>query len=132
MNIIRSAGWVVRHKSERTVYLVKEDWAYREALGRDGFVLTRKEPGATDEDLMNDALIMCEVNDERIGLMLGEKLLPPEWKAQERAKKYQDGDLLVSAGTSKVVPLREYRRMQAVLAGVFATPEDPQIKIYRP
>lgn len=126
------AGWELRHETERTVYLVKEDYAYRQLDGRDGYVLARIEPGGSKHQLLDDAMNIAAENDARLGLKLAGKLLPPLFVAQERAKKYNPEDIVVSTGGSKVVSLEQYRTIQAMLARPFGTPEDPQVRIYRP
>lgn len=126
------AGWELKHVTARTAYLVKEDYLYREITGRDGYILARIEPGGSREQLLNDAMAIAEENDARLGLMLGEKLLPADFKIKERAKKYSPEDIVVSAGGSKVVSLEQHRQIQAMLARKFGTPEDPQVKLYRP
>jgi hypothetical protein len=126
------AGWVLKHITDRTVYLVKEDVVYRSLTGRDGYVLVRGEPGATREQMLEHAQREAEETDAKLGLMLGERLLPANFKIKERAKKYKDGDLLVSTPGAKVVSVSRHREIQAMLRHAFATPEDPQRKIYRP
>jgi hypothetical protein len=126
------AGWELRHVTDRTAYLVKESHIYRDLTDRDGYVLARIEPGGTRKQLLEDAMNIAAENDARLGLMLGEKLLPSSFKAQERAKKYNPDDIVVSAGGSKVVSLEQHRFIQAMLARPFGTPEDPQVKLYRP
>jgi hypothetical protein len=125
-------GWVCRHITDRTIYLVKEDAVYRDLLGRDGYVLHRVEPGVSRETMVDQAYAIAEENDARLGLRIGERMLPANFKAEQRAAKYAEGSVVVSVDGERIFSLPEYRAWQAAFRPVFATPEDPQLKVYRP
>jgi hypothetical protein len=126
------AGWECRHITERTIFLVKDDVAYRKYTGWPGFVLHRVEPGTPHEDMVDQAYAIAERNDAELGLRLGEELLPVDFKIRERAAKHGSDAVVVSVGGQRIFSLPEYRAWQAAFRPVFATPEDPQIKVYRP
>lgn len=133
MTVNIGKGWKLVHLTGRTCYFVKEDVGYRKVFnGRDGYVLVRGEPGCSRDDLYLRAMKEAQEADAYVGLKLGEELLPPNWKFEERAKKYKEGSLLVSTGGATVVSVEKHRQIQAMLRPVFETPEDPQRKIYRP
>lgn len=133
MRLLRPvAGWEVRHITARTIFLVKRDAAYIREFGWPGFVLHRVEPGTPREDLIDQGYAIAEENDCRLGLRLGEKLLPEDFKIQERARKYGSDTVVVSTDGERIFSLPEYRAWMSAFRPIFATPEDPQIKVYRP
>ena len=95
------AGWRIVHCADRVVELRKDDHAYRQYTGRDGYVRYRAEPG-TERDAMIDAAIQRAV---RMDAELANRML------------------------QQMVPRRlgGYRMEQRTFAPVFGTPEDPEV-----
>ena len=125
-------GWICRHLADRAILLIKDDVAYRKYTGWPGYVLHRVEPGTPREVLVDQAFAIAEANDAELGLRLGAELLPADFKIRERAAKYGSDSVVVSVDGQRIFSLPEYRAWQAAFRPVFGTPEDPQIKVYRP
>ena len=126
------AKWTIKHITDRVVLLEKEDYAYRQVTGRDGFVLTRVEPEESRSNALDRAIQIAEANDAKLGLMLGKKLLPVDFIIKERAKKGTTG-LVVPVGNEKTISLNEYKMAQKQLARVFGVPgQEPTERRYKP
>ena len=80
--------------------------------------------------MLGRAKHMGKMNDAKLGLMLGKKLLRVDFLQKERAAK--GVQVVVPVGSHKVVNLDEYKRIQKLLAGVFATDQEPEQRLYRP
>lgn len=76
MGVHLGAGWSIHHLTNRVVELRKDDYAYRSATGRDGFVRVRAEPGMDRQAMIEKAVTMAKQNDEALALRLSKQLLP--------------------------------------------------------
>jgi len=95
------AGWRIHHLTDRAIELRKDDVAYRQYTGRDGYVRQRMEPGMDRAAMLHKAVELAKRNDA----MLAEKM------AKQMAPR----------------SVSRYAAMQFKMARIFATPEDPEL-----
>lgn len=76
MAVTIGGGWTIHHLTDRVVELRKDDYAYRRATGRDGYVRIRAEPGMDQQTMIAKAVGMAKRNDEALALRLSKQLLP--------------------------------------------------------
>lgn len=131
MRVNVGANWQIRHLTDRVVELVKDDVAYRQLTGRDGYVRIRIEPQESRSHALDRAIRMAEQNDALLGLKLGERLLPATFAQEERVRTGKTG-IVISMGGSVALPLEQYRKQQRRLARAFATKDqEPERRRYR-
>lgn len=76
MRVAIGGGWSIHHLTDRVVELRKDDFAYRRATGRDGYVRVRAEPGMNRQTMIAKAVAMAQRNDEALAARLSKQLLP--------------------------------------------------------
>lgn len=114
--------WRIEHATDRVIYMVKDDIAYGQFTDRPyGYVYVRIDPETGADHAMGVAESLAQANDAQLGLRIAETLMPVEWKIKERAKKYGSESLVIPVGSSRSVPIAEYREFQRRMAPVFAT-----------
>ena len=76
MGVHLGGGWQLVHLTDRVIELRKDDHAYRQIVGRDGYVRVRGEPGMDRNTLINQAVAMAQRNDERLAEMVARQIVP--------------------------------------------------------
>src|SRR6185295_7684052 len=93
------AGWKLVHLTDRCVELQKDDYAYRQYTGRDGYVRYRVEPNYDRSLMIQEAMAMAQRNDADIADRMAKQIVPRR--------------------------LGGYQMKQRQFAWVMGTPEDP-------
>ena len=94
-------GWRLIHVTDRSIELRKDDVAYRQFIGRDGYVRVRGEPGMSRADLLAQAITIAQQNDAMVAERMAQQWMP----------RY----------------VRGYQIRQAIMARAFGTPHDPEV-----
>lgn len=78
MRVYVAPGWRITHLTDRVVILRKDDHAYRQWTGQDGFVVQRIDPDMTRDEAISKAVQMAERNDAELGLKIAARLMPSQ------------------------------------------------------
>jgi hypothetical protein len=133
MKQLQVNGWRIEHETDRTMLLIKDHPGFRHYCeGRLGYVLVRGDPGITKWELWERAWSEAEKQDAELGLRIARDTIPAEELARQRFERH--GVITPESGTGvlEVRPIREYHHRQSQMREWFSTPEDPQIRIYKP
>ena len=95
------AGWRIHHLTDRAIELRKDDVAYRQYTGRDGYVRQRMEPGMDRAAMLHKAVELAKRNDAMLAEKMAQQIVPQS--------------------------IGRYQAMQHKMAQTFGTPEDPEL-----